>query len=154
MSIKKTILLLLVFLCFISFVLYLLAEQRKIARSNINDTQSTDPIHLSGQLNINSLSDLRVSGRKIALCGVSFTKPRQFEDLMLAGARRSLQGSEVKCTQVGGGTPCDGNSATRFGEVIVVQCLTSDKRDVARILSEEGIFCDLPAQSGGYYRPC
>jgi hypothetical protein len=105
-----------------------------------------------GKLSIQAIDDLRVAGRKIVLCGVAFSKPRSIRAMVTeAAARRDYQGLALTCKPVGKGTPCDGNVASRFGDAIVVQCLTSD---LAAKLAENGILCGQPAQAGSTYKSC
>lgn len=107
-----------------------------------------------GRLSIQAADDLRVAGRKIVLCGVAFTKPRSMLAMVTEAARRDYQGLALTCKPVGTGTPCDGNVASRFGDAIVVQCLTSDGADLAAKLAENGILCGQPAQAGSAYKSC
>ncbi|TJU89837.1 MAG: hypothetical protein E5Y15_01525 [Mesorhizobium sp.] len=107
-----------------------------------------------GKLFIQAVDDLRVGKRKIVLCGVAFTKPGSMRALVTEAARRGYQGVALTCKPVGMGTPCDGNVATKFGDAIVVQCLTSDGADLAAKLAENGILCGQPAQAGSTYKSC
>lgn len=141
-------------LFFCVLILYLLSGSKSSTFSERSGVVQKDIIRMSGPLDIRSFTDMRVSGKKIALCGVSFASSKQMEGLMLSVARQALQGQSVDCVQVGGGTPCDGNTAPSFMGTPVVQCFTGDKRDIAMVLSAEGILCDLPAQSAGHYRSC
>ncbi len=154
MNIKKLTALALVGLCFCALILYLLAGHRQTGSAGRASETAQAPLRLNGPLSIQAMSDFRVGGRKIVLCGVSFRKPKSMEPLMLDGARRAFQGKAVDCVQVGGGTPCDGKAAARFGDAVVVQCFMQDKSDLALDLSKGGFLCDLPAQSGGIYQGC
>ena len=107
-----------------------------------------------GKLNIQSIDDLRVGGRKILLCGAAFTKPQALRQLITQAARRDYQGLAVTCKPVGAGTPCDGNVASRFGDALVVQCLMPDGADLAARLTQGGMLCGQPAQAGDAYKPC
>jgi hypothetical protein len=107
-----------------------------------------------GKLSIQAIDDLRVAGRKIVLCGVAFTKPRSMLAMVTEAARRDYQGLALTCKPVGKGTPCDGNVASKFGDAIVVQCLTSDGTDLAAKLAETGILCGQPVQAGSTYKSC
>lgn len=142
------------FICFCAFILFLLNREFKASFSQNKASSLPHHIQLSGRFQIISSNDLRVSGKKIVLCGVSFTKSKQVERLLLSAAQRALEGKDVNCIQVGGGTPCDGKAAIRYGDAPVVQCFTSDRQDIAKVLSDKGITCDIPAQSGGHYRSC
>ncbi|MES0157600.1 hypothetical protein NKJ81_29165 [Mesorhizobium sp. M0018] len=108
----------------------------------------------AGQLAIRSIDDLRVAGRKIVLCGVAVTKPQSIRAMVTEAARRDYQGLALTCKPVGAGTPCDGNIAAKFGDALVVQCLTSDGTDLAAKLVEAGILCGQPAQAGSTYKSC
>ena len=154
MNMRKVTVLVLMGLCFCTLILYLLVDYRQGAPSIRANTALETSLRFSGRLTIQSMSDLRVAGRKIILCGVSFTKSKQIEKLVLESARRAFQGTEVKCVQVGGGTPCDGKAAKRFGDAMVAQCFVEDQGDLALRLRERGFLCDLPAQSGGRYKGC
>ncbi|MET2827808.1 hypothetical protein [Mesorhizobium shangrilense] len=107
-----------------------------------------------GKLNIQAIDDLRVGGRKILLCGAAFTKPQALRQLITQAARRDYQGLAVTCKPVGAGTPCDGKVASRFGDALVVQCLTPDGADLAARLTQGGMLCGQPAQAGDAYKPC
>ncbi|TIP85364.1 MAG: hypothetical protein E5X63_15180 [Mesorhizobium sp.] len=107
-----------------------------------------------GKLSIQAVDDLRVAGRKIVLCGVAFTKPQSLRAIVTDAARRDYQGLALTCKPVGMGTPCDGNVASKFGDAIVVQCLTSDGTDLAAKLAENGILCGQSAQAGSTYKSC
>ncbi|ESZ10259.1 MULTISPECIES: hypothetical protein [unclassified Mesorhizobium] len=107
-----------------------------------------------GKLSIQAIDDLRVGNRKIVLCGVAFTKPQSLRAIVTDAARRDYQGLALTCKPVGMGTPCDGNVASKFGDAIVVQCLTSDGADLAAKLAESGILCGQPAQAGSAYKSC
>lgn len=109
---------------------------------------------IEGRLSIVSLSEFRVAGKAIVLCGVANQKPASLQPLLIDAARKALNGQEVRCVPVGQGTPCDGNSAASFGRMAVMQCKTAAGVDVAGDLAERGILCGLPAQAGGAYRSC
>jgi hypothetical protein len=139
-------------LLFVSAILFVLAgrdsQENKRAATTIN------PLVLSGLFDIRTMADIRVAGRKVVLCGVSFDKPAALEPLVREQARRTFQRSKVDCIQVGGGTPCDGRAAPVFENMPVVQCRRSDGSDIAHELSDLGYLCDVPTQSGGAYRAC
>ncbi|MER8871740.1 hypothetical protein NKI04_17700 [Mesorhizobium sp. M0814] len=107
-----------------------------------------------GKLTVQSIDDLRVAGRKIVLCGVAFTRPQSMRAMVTEAARRDYQGLALTCKPVGTGTPCDGNVAPKFGDAVVVQCLTSAGTDLAAKLVEAGILCGQPAQAGSTYKSC
>ncbi|MFA6031724.1 MAG: hypothetical protein WC889_02355 [Myxococcota bacterium] len=108
----------------------------------------------AGSLNVQSIDDLRVGGRKVLLCGAAFTKPRSMRDLVTEAARQNYQGLALNCKPVGTGTPCDGNMAPTFEDTMVVQCFTSDGVDLASTLARDGFLCGQPSQAGATYKPC
>ncbi len=61
-----------------------------------------------------------------------------------------LGGNLIKCTQVGGGTPCDGKAKPTNGEAIVAQCFVGT-RDIAVDMVKHGFACDQTSVSGGRY---
>jgi hypothetical protein len=154
MTLRKLTLLVLASLCFATLMLYLLVG-RSHREAGRHDFAAAKPaVEFSGRLDIRTMTDLRVHGRKMMLCGVLYAKPASMEPLVREQARRMFQGTEVECVQVGGGTPCDGRAAPSFDGAIVAQCRTKDGSDIARKLSDSGYLCDLPAQSGGVYHAC
>ena len=66
---------------------------------------------------------------------------------------RLTEGKEVRCVQVGGGTPCDGRSPPISRDRIVAQCFVGD-RDIAMEMICSGNAIDWPKFSGGYYSSC
>lgn len=151
MSLKKFALLALVVLGFAAAFTAVLTAQKNRARPQ-KPVAVLPPIE--GKLDIRSIDDLRVGRHKILLCGVAFAKPPSMRALVTEAARRDYQGEPVICKRVGAGTPCDGKMASRFGESVVVQCLTNGDIDLAATFSDRGFLCDVPAQSGGLYRTC
>jgi len=61
-----------------------------------------------------------------------------------------VQGKQVKCIQVGGGTPCDGKSPSTNRNRVIAQCFV-DGTDIGSVLVERGLACDWETFSGGYY---
>lgn len=80
------------------------------------------PTSFEGKLDVQSIDDLRVAGRKIVLCGVAFTKPQSMRVMVTEAMRRDYQGLALTCKPVGLETPCDGNVAPKFRDAVVVQC--------------------------------
>ncbi|HMN14344.1 hypothetical protein [Aquamicrobium defluvii] len=153
MGTKKIVVLILAALGFATLMLYMLTTQnRPLTPSAERNTRQA--LVFSGKLDIRTMDDLRIGGRKILLCGVGFTRPRALEPMAREQARKAHQRQQFDCVQVGGGTPCDGRMGTSFDGVAVVQCRTAQGADLAQELSEQGYLCDLPAQSGGIYRNC
>lgn len=66
---------------------------------------------------------------------------------------RLTQGKNVRCIQVGGGTPCDGKSHAMSCDRIVAQCFVGDL-DIAMEMVSAGQAKDWPKFSGGYYSTC
>lgn len=141
-------------LCFVTLMLFLLIDGSDPVMDRQGTKTAQSPVKISGKLDIRVMTDLRVAGRKVILCGVSFNKPAAMEPLVREQARGMFQGSEVDCAQVGAGTPCDGKAATVFEGVPVVQCRRKDGSDIAGELSGAGYLCDIPVQSGGAYTAC
>lgn len=153
MPIRRLILLALAALFFATAMLYLLTDRRGGPRTE-KSAVAAEPVAFGGKLDIRTMADLRVGGRKVMLCGVSFNRPASLEPLAREQARQVFQGREVNCVQVGGGTPCDGRVAPVFQDVPVMQCREADGSDIARALSDSGYLCDVPMQSGGAYHAC
>lgn len=154
MNIKTFAIIAVAALCFMTLMLYLLIGVRGPDANRQGTKPAQEPLTFSGRLDIRLMTDLRVAGRKVILCGVSFNKPAALEPLVREQARRAFQGTEVECAQVGAGTPCDGNVAASFNAVPVVQCRRQDGADIAGKLSEAGFLCDMPVQSGSVYNAC
>ncbi|MER9971827.1 hypothetical protein [Mesorhizobium sp. M0060] len=153
MSIKKVILLALIVCAFGVSFLAVIVERRINPNAQFpKPSAAVEPF--SGKLVIRSVSDFRIDGRKIVLCGVTFSKPQAIRAMVEESARQAYQGLALNCRPVGMGTPCDGNLAPKFGDAVVVQCLTSDGADLAAKLVEDGILCGQPAQAGSTYKPC
>jgi hypothetical protein len=154
MSARNASLLALAALCFATLMLFLLVG-REHERAGQGDAAAAKPaVTFNGKLDIRTLADLRVGGRKVLLCGVAFSRPASMEPFMRERARRAFQGTEVACVQVGGGTPCDGRAAPSFNGAIVAQCHMKDGSDLAARLADSGFVCDAPEQSGGAYHAC
>jgi micrococcal nuclease len=64
--------------------------------------------------------------------------------------RALVEGKQVRCIQVGDGTPCDGRSRPTNRDRIVAQCFV-ESTDIAGKLVERGFACDWERFSGGYY---
>ncbi len=141
-------------LCFATLMLFLLVGRGGPAANHPGGGATNVAAMFSGKLDIRTMVDFRVAGRRVTLCGVSFNKPASMEPLVREQAQNSFQNSEVDCVQVGGGTPCDGRSAPVFEGGPVVQCRGPDGSDIATALSASGYLCDVPAQSGGAYKAC
>ena len=88
---------------------------------------------------------------KIRTCGIN-TPERGEVGYASASDRLStfVKGKLVRCTQVGGGTVCDGRSKATNGDRIVAQCFV-DNRDMADFMVQSGAACDWAKFSGGHY---
>jgi len=89
--------------------------------------------------------------RKMRLCGIN--APERGE----VGFRRATAAlkvivltKEVRCVQVGNGTPCDGRSRPTHRDRIVAQCFLVEI-DIAELMVRRGSACDWVKYSGGYY---
>lgn len=153
MSLKKVGLVALAALAFAVGFFVLIVEKGTNIRSQPPKPQAVlEPF--DGKLVVQAIDDLRVGNHKILLCGGAFTKPQSMRATVTEVARREYQGLALTCKPVGTGTPCDGNIAARYGNAIVVQCITSDGSDLAAKLVEAGILCGQPAQAGSTYKSC
>jgi micrococcal nuclease len=127
---------------------------------------ASDAAEFSGRATVVDGDDLRLcteSGScetRIRLCGVDAPErecPGYSE--ARAGLQALVQGKQLRCIQVGSGTPCDGRSRPTNRDRIVAQCFV-DGKDVAGSLVERGLACDWERFSGGHYsrsgkgRPC
>ncbi|MER8423322.1 hypothetical protein [Mesorhizobium sp. M1403] len=153
MSLKKIGLFALVAFVFaIGFFVIIMDRGTKVRSHPPKPLATLEPFE--GKLAIQSIDDLRVAGRKIVLCGVAFAKPQSLRAIVTEAVRRDYQGLALNCKPVGTGTPCDGNVASKFGDAVVVQCLTSNGADLAAKLVDAGLLCGVPAQAGSTYKPC
>ena len=91
---------------------------------------------------------------KIRLCGIDAPESG------MPGSKEAWEklselvyGKAVKCTQVNrqAGTVCDGRSRPTSRDRIVAQC-SVDGRDIGAKLVLDGVACDWPKFSGGYYQ--
>lgn len=88
---------------------------------------------------------------KIRLCGINTPERGTPGDPEAREALRELiVGKQVRCVQVGNGTPCDGLSRPTSGDRIVAQCFVGDQ-DVAQWLTSRDVACDWEKYSGGHY---
>lgn len=153
MSVKKVGLLTFIAMIFaMGFLSVILIQKSRLNATVTMPSTLLQPFH--GKLAIVAIDDFRVSGYRILLCGVGFTRPQSMRELVTEAARREFQGLALTCNPVGTGTPCDGRIASKFGDKLVVQCFTSDGMDLAAKLVENGILCGQTAQAGSAYKPC
>lgn len=156
MSLKKVGLLAFFLLLFAGGTLWMLQNRRdarKLASENYRAALQA-PKPFNGALWLRGLDDFRVGHHKVVMCGTALTKSQAMREMALATARQDIQGKQVKCKPVGTGTPCDGKTATKFGDAIVVQCFLPDGTDLASRLIEVGLLCGLPAHAGSAYTSC
>jgi endonuclease YncB( thermonuclease family) len=89
--------------------------------------------------------------KRVRLCGVD--APEQgcpgYDDA-IRELRTLVEGKQVRCIQVGAGTPCDGKSKPQNRGRIVAQCFV-ENTDLAGRLVERGVACDWERFSGGHY---
>jgi len=91
---------------------------------------------------------------RVRLCGIDSPERGQPGYGKAAGAMAALvEGKEVTCIQVGGGTPCDGRSRSTNRDRIVAQCFVG-KADVSMEMVCNRAAVDWPKFSGGYYAKC
>lgn len=87
----------------------------------------------------------------IRICGIDTPeRGASGADAATAALVGLIEGRDLRCIQVGGGTPCDGRSAATNGDRIVAQCF-ADGVDIAEPLVEGGFACDWLRFSGGHY---
>lgn len=90
-------------------------------------------LHCSGPVSAVADGDtftMRCDGKnvRVRLCGVDSPERGQPGYGKAAGAlARLIEGKDVSCIQVGGGTPCDGRSKPTSRDRIVAQCFIGDK---------------------------
>src|SRR5262245_58914261 len=128
-------------------------------------TTASDAAEFSGQATVVDGDDIELwtdgaPPKRIRLCGID--APER-ECPGYGKATRELRalvgGKQVRCIQVGAGTPCDGRSKPENRGPIIAQCFV-ESTDVAGTLVERGFACDWERFSGGHYsrsgkgRPC
>jgi endonuclease YncB( thermonuclease family) len=93
---------------------------------------------------------------RVRFCGVDSPERKQpgYSEASTALGRLT-EGQEVRCVQVGGGTPCDGRPGSHptSRDRIVAQCFVEGK-DIAMEMVCSGNAKDWPKFSGGYYAVC
>jgi micrococcal nuclease len=88
----------------------------------------------------------------VRLCGIDSPEARHAGGPEASAKMAELiDGKEVQCVQVGGGTPCDGRSKPTNHKRIVAQCFV-DGVDISKEMVCSGHAVDWPKFSGGYYR--
>lgn len=78
---------------------------------------------------------------KIRLCGIEAPEDGDPGDEAATEALKAFLNGEVRCVQVGGGTPCDGRSKPTNGDRVVAQCFANGV-DVAEPMTTNGYACD------------
>ncbi|MER8560199.1 hypothetical protein [Mesorhizobium sp. M0578] len=103
---------------------------------------------IKGRLYVLTANAFNVNGTSVILCGV---RPSGQPALLATNAvRLAYEKAYVKCTPVGGGTPCDGKTVATIGLSKVAQCKVDGTLDLAAALIDAGILCGtVPA-----YKPC
>lgn len=111
---------------------------------------------LSGRATVIDGDDIDVwaaSGQptRVRLCGVDAPERGcPGYDEATKALRALVEGKQVRCIQVGDGTPCDGRSRPTNRGRIVAQCFV-ESTDVASSQVERGFACDWERFSGGHY---
>jgi len=91
---------------------------------------------------------------RVRLCGVDSRERGQPGYGQAAGdLSRLIEGKEVACIQVGGGTPCDGRSKKTNRDRIVAQCFIGDK-EVGMEMVCAATGRDMLEFSAGHYATC
>lgn len=91
---------------------------------------------------------------RVRFCGVDSPERRQpGYDKASRALGQLTEGKQVRCVQVGGGTPCDGRSRATSRDRIVAQSFVGDE-DIAMAMICSGDAKDWPRFSGGYYAAC
>ena len=90
---------------------------------------------------------------KIRVCGINAPERGEAGSHELRDALAGLmKGIQIRCVQVGEGTPCDGRSKPTNGDRIVAQCyLGNGSVDIADQMVKQGFACDWVKFSGGRY---
>jgi endonuclease YncB( thermonuclease family) len=89
--------------------------------------------------------------KRIRLCGIDAPEPTcPGYEQATKQLRALVEGKQIRCIQVGGGTPCDGRSKPENRDRIVAQCFV-ENADIAGSLVERGLACDWERFSGGHY---
>ena len=88
------------------------------------------------------------NGTKIRLCGINAPERKDAGGSeATAFLTEKIEGKQVTCRVVGGGTPCDGRSSAKSYNRTVAQCYI----DIGDIMVEGGHAKDSPRYSGGRY---
>jgi endonuclease YncB( thermonuclease family) len=91
---------------------------------------------------------------KIRLCGIDAPEQGDAGYAESGEALRSLvAGMNVRCVQVGDGTPCDGRSKPMNRDRIVAQCFAGEA-DIAGALVALRAACDWTKFTRGHYSKC
>lgn len=88
----------------------------------------------------------------VRLCGIDSPESRHAGGPEASAKMAEIiAGKEVQCVQVGGGTPCDGQSKPTSHKRIVAQCFV-DGVDISKEMVCSGHAVDRPKFSAGYYQ--
>lgn len=92
-----------------------------------------------------------IDATRIRLCGIDAPERGEANYKPAKDALAVIvEGRDVRCIQVGGGTVCDGRSRPTNGNRIVAQCFVDDQ-DLAEAMTRAGHACDWVRFSGRYY---
>lgn len=101
-----------------------------------------------GRISFLSSNSLRVGNQSVVLCGV--VPIARLDKRIVAAAKGKYEKAFVKCSSVGSGTPCDGKTVSKVGNMVVAQCKMDGEIDLAAALIEAGTLCGTVP----YYRAC
>ncbi|RWP31833.1 MAG: hypothetical protein EOR02_08445 [Mesorhizobium sp.] len=105
---------------------------------------------VKGRLSVLGANAFSVGGALVVLCGVRPSGALGTAGIAAIKVKASYERAYVKCTPVGGGTPCDGKTVATLGTSTVAQCKIDGTLDLAAALVDAGILCGtIPA-----YKPC
>lgn len=100
-----------------------------------------------GRISFLSSNTLKVGSKSVVLCGVVPATAR--DKMVTAAALGKFESAFVKCVSVGRGTPCDGKSVAKVGDMLVAQCKIDGEVDLATSLIEAGALCGtIPEYKG------
>lgn len=126
------------------------ARSKQPAPKPSNFTQA-EAIVLEGPLRVVSADTFSIGNRQFHLCGITQLNPANRQTTMSV-LQTTYTGREFRCTQSGGGTPCDGQTSPTREKKPLMQCVDADGADLGVTLVESGLFCgtiDAPR-----YRRC
>lgn len=101
-----------------------------------------------GRISFLSSNSLRVGNQSLVLCGV--VPIARLDKRIMAAAQGKYEKAFVRCNSVGSGTPCDGRTVSKVGNMVVAQCKMDGDVDLASALVEAGTLCGAVP----YYKAC